>query len=122
MISNDLRVLLGRVWKRPGMFFRDEDTLLSSVHGLINGYCYAQDEATAFCSIVSGHEGAFPGSRFTSYLQSKHSFPAGMAADWVSLIRDRHGSDYDALNTFFGYLNQFLVENETAEIKRGEQE
>jgi len=122
MIPHELRVLLGRVWKRPLMFFHDEDSLLSSVHGLINGYCYARDEASAFCSIVNGREGAFPGSTFTRYLQSEHSFPPGMGADWVSLIRDRHGSDYQALDAFFDYLNQFLSENGAVTIERGEQD
>lgn len=90
------------------MFFKDDATLLSSVHGFINGFCYAKDVNTAFVSIVYGTEGAFPGKQFTRYLQSECGFPQGMGADWFSLIRDKHGSDEHGFDSFFSYLNNFI--------------
>lgn len=118
MIDQELRFMLGLIWSRPLMFFSYEATLLSSLHGFINGFCYAKDEDTAFVSIVNGKDGAFPGKQFTKHLQAKHGFPQGMNADWFRLICNKHGSDGHGFDSFFSYLNDFMESVEQEPIKQ----
>ena len=106
MINQRLRTVLEDIRKRPLMFLRDNATLLSSVHGFINGFCYAKEEIHSLSPYISETE--FPNDQFTKYLMTECGYPPGEGANWFDLISNKYGSGEHGFEHFFVHLDNFL--------------